>query len=194
MVRRNEKIARNAHVLTRIIDTLKFLGIHELHLRGNDESEISSNCGAFSDFLECTANMDEKLWNHMSNATVARDTSKDIQNDLLDSIYEVYLAQFESEISSCEFVSTQPDETTGVTCASWLVVVLRYAQCGRPVELFHSFVNVKDRSAVGISEILQNTLRLYNVREQLIAQTYYGAGVMSRSRNGVEALKKREYM
>ena len=193
VVRRNEKIAKNRHVLNRVIDALKFLGIHELPLRGNDESEMSSNRGAFLDLLEYTASMDEKLRDHLSNATVARNTSKDIQNDLLDSIYEIYLAQIESEISSCEFVSIQSDETTDVTCASQLAVVLRYVKCGRPVERFHSFVNVKDRSAAGISEILQNILRLYDVREKLIAQTYDGAAVMSGSRNGVQALIKREY-
>ena len=58
MARRNEKIARNRHVLNRVIDALKFLGIHELCLRGNDESEMSSNRGAFLDLLECTVNMD----------------------------------------------------------------------------------------------------------------------------------------
>ena len=44
-------------------------------------------------------------------------------------------------------------------------------ECGRPVEQYHSFVKVEDRSAVGISEILQNMLRMYNVRDKLIAQT-----------------------
>ena len=48
--------------------------------------------------------MDEKLRDHLTNAAVARKTLKDIRNDLLDSIYEVYLAQVASEISSCEFV------------------------------------------------------------------------------------------
>ena len=38
----NEEIVRNRHVLNRVIDALKFLGIDELPLRGNDESEMSS--------------------------------------------------------------------------------------------------------------------------------------------------------
>ena len=42
--------------------------------------------------------MDEKLRDHLSNATLALNTSKDIQNDFLDSVYEVYLARVESEI------------------------------------------------------------------------------------------------
>ena len=73
-----------------------------------------------------------------------------------------------------------------------MAMVLRYVRGGRPVERFHSFVNVEDRSAVGISEIVQNILRLYNIRENLIAQAYYRAAVMSGSRNGAQAIIKRE--
>ena len=100
MMSRHEKIAKNRYVLNRVIDALKFLWIHELALRGDDESEMSLNRGAFLDLLEYTANMDEKLRDDLSNVTVARNTSKDIQSDLLDSIYKVYLAQVESQISS----------------------------------------------------------------------------------------------
>ena len=92
--------------------------------------------------------------------TVVQNTSKDIQNDLLDSIYEIYLAH----------LSIQSNETTKVTSASQLAMVFRYVRCGRPVERFHSFANMEDRSAVGISEILRNILRLYNISEKLIAQ------------------------
>ena len=134
MVRRNEKIAKNRHVLNRVIDALKFLWIYELSLLCNGESEMSSNRGAFLYLLECTANMNEKLREHLTNDAVAGNTSKDIQKDLLDSIYEVYLAQVESEISSCEFVLIQSNETTKVACASQLAIVLGYVECGRPVE------------------------------------------------------------
>ena len=95
---------------------------------------MSSNRGAFSDLLEYTANMDEKLLDHSNNATVARNTSKDIQKNFLDSFYEVHLPQVESEISSREFVSIQSDETTDVTWASQLAVVVRCVKCGHPVE------------------------------------------------------------
>ena len=45
---------------------------------------------------------------------------------------------------------------------------------------------------MGNSEILRNILRLYNVREKLIAQTYDGATVMSGSRKGVQTPIKRK--
>ena len=76
--------------------------------------------------------MEKKLRGHLSNATVAWNTSKDIQNDLLDSVYEGYVAQVESEISSREFASMQSGETTDATYAYQLAVVLRYVKCNRP--------------------------------------------------------------
>ena len=99
----------------------------------------------------------------------------------------------ESEISSCEFVSIQSNETTEVMCAPRLAMVLCYVKCGCQAERLYSLVNAEDRSAVGISEILQNILRLYSITEKLIAQAYYEAAVMSGSRIGVQALIKREY-
>ena len=68
-VRRNEKIARNRHFLNRVVDALKFLWIHELPLRENDESEMSSNRSAFLDLLEYTANMDGTSRDRFSNAS-----------------------------------------------------------------------------------------------------------------------------
>ena len=161
VVRRNEKIAKNRHVFNRVIDALKFLGIHEVPLRGNDESEMSPKRGTFTDLLECTSNMDKKLRDHLTNATVGRNTSKDIQIDLLDSVYEVYLARVESEISFCEFVSIQPDETTESVGHGSPLREMR-----PPGRAIHSLVNEENRSAVGISEILQNIVRLYNIREK----------------------------
>ena len=40
----------------------------------------------------------------------------------------------------------QSNETTEVACASQLAMVLRNMKFGRPVERFHGFVTVEDRS------------------------------------------------
>ena len=44
---------------------------------------LGASGGAFLYLLEYTANMNEKLRDHLTNATGARNTSKDIQNNLL---------------------------------------------------------------------------------------------------------------
>ena len=37
--RHNETVKRNRHILNRVIDCIKFCGVHELALRGHDESD-----------------------------------------------------------------------------------------------------------------------------------------------------------
>ena len=54
-------MAKNRHILQSIIDAIKFLAIHELPFRGQDETEQSSNRGAFLDSLDYTATKDKKL-------------------------------------------------------------------------------------------------------------------------------------
>ena len=41
--RHNEEVTKNRHILSRIIDCVKFCGAFELALRGHDESESSVN-------------------------------------------------------------------------------------------------------------------------------------------------------
>ena len=191
--RHNEAVAKNRHILQSIIDAIKFLAIHELPFRGHDETEQSSNRGAFLDLLDYTATKDKELRYHLDTSTVVRNTSKDIQNELLDAMYQIYIGQLQSDISSCDFLSIQSDETTDVTCISQLAVVFRYVKDGRPVERFHSFIRSIDRTASGIYEVLKSILLPYDVQTKLIAQTYDGAAVMSGSRNGVQALLKRDF-
>ena len=100
MVRCNENIARNRHVLKLELSVRSKLAPFTCRLWEWDV--FTPSC--LLDILDYTTNVDEKLCDQLSNATLARNSSKDIQNDFLDSIYEVYLARVESEISSCEFV------------------------------------------------------------------------------------------
>ena len=53
----------------------------------------------------------------------------------------------------------------------------------KPIERFLKFVDVKDRSAIGLSSILVNEIHNFDrMSEKLIAQTYDGAALMSGSR------------
>ena len=51
----NEEVDKNRHVLNRIIDCIKFCGVHELALRGHNEDEHSHNHGVFLDLVDHTA-------------------------------------------------------------------------------------------------------------------------------------------
>ena len=43
----NETVDRNRHVLNKIIDCIKFCGVHEIPLRGHDEKDSAHNRGVF---------------------------------------------------------------------------------------------------------------------------------------------------
>jgi hypothetical protein len=49
------------------------------------------------------------------------------------------------------FVWVQADETTDFSNKTQLVIVLRFVQGSKVVEHFHGFVQLSDKSAVGIS-------------------------------------------
>ena len=120
--RHNQKVDRNRHILARIIDCIKFCGAFELALRGHDESPDSNNPGIFRGLINFVAELDLILAEHLENATIFKGTSKTIQNELLDCMYQVYLEQVAKEIEDCQFLGIQADETTDVSCKCQVVV------------------------------------------------------------------------
>ena len=80
------------------------------------------------------------------------------------------------------FVAVQADETTDVSCKSQMVVVLRYIWlCNTVTERFLEFVEVKDKTGVGLCNSITVVLEPVKLREKLIAQTYKIGGRNERS-------------
>ena len=57
----NEEVARNRHILSRIIDCVKFCVAFELALRGHDEIESSDNPGIFHGLVDFVSSLDIAL-------------------------------------------------------------------------------------------------------------------------------------
>ena len=53
-------MSKNRHILSRIIDCVKFCGAFELALRGHDESESSDNPGVFPGLVDFVSSLDER--------------------------------------------------------------------------------------------------------------------------------------
>ena len=51
--------------------------------------------------MNLMAQLNKTLADHLENATVFNRTSKTIQNELLDCMYEVYLEKIKAEIKIC---------------------------------------------------------------------------------------------
>ena len=122
--KKNKQVAANRNNLTKIADAIAWCGTHEIALRGHDETQDSLNRGIFLDLLSRDARSDSELSKHLEDSTVAKYTSATSQNELLDSMYEVYRDQLLDEVKNSPFLSIQADEATDITNTSQLVVIL----------------------------------------------------------------------
>lgn len=189
----NKEVDKNRHILSKLIDCIRFCGAFELALRGHDETDSSSNPGVFRGLVDLVASLDSVMHEHLQNATVFKGTSKTIQNELLDCMFDVMQGHIVNDLKHAEFISIQADETTDVSTHCQLVVVFRYIDTANTVqERFFCFKSIDGQTnADGISRVLLDQLGLVCLPEseadksRLIAQTYDGASVMRGATGGV---------
>lgn len=185
--RHNEEVDKNRHILSKIIDCVKFCGAFELALRGHGESEDSENPGVFrglGDFV------DAAVHEHLQTAAVFKGTSRTVQNELLDCMLSVLREQITDEIKSADFVSIQADETTDISTQCQLVIVVRYIDKAHNVqERFFEFIPLQNATADTIATALLDRLSSIlpdDQKTKLISQTYDGAtGGVHRKVQGV---------
>ncbi len=183
----NEEVTKNRHILSRIIDCVKFCGAFELALRGHGESETSDNPGIFLGLVDFVASLDGVLKEHLKNATVFKGTSKTMQNELLDCMLSVVREHIIQEARSSDFLSIQADETTDIATQCQLVLVLRYIDAKSNVqERFFEFIPLHSTTAAtALKERLADILP-EDQKSKLISQAYDGASVMRGATTGVQ--------
>ncbi|XP_062268110.1 zinc finger MYM-type protein 1-like [Platichthys flesus] len=192
----NEEVRKNRHILSRIIDCIKFCGAFELALRGHDESESSDNPGIFRGLVDVVASLDGALKDDLDSATVFKGTSKTVQNELLDCMLAVVREKIISEIQSSDFLSIQADETTDISTQTQLVLVLRYLNGANLEERFFEFIPLQSATAATIAMALKERLAAILPGEQkvkLICQAYDGASVMRGTSSGVQKRIQDDY-
>uniref|UniRef100_A0A8C5MYS6 KRAB domain-containing protein n=1 Tax=Leptobrachium leishanense TaxID=445787 RepID=A0A8C5MYS6_9ANUR len=186
----NEEVDKNRHVLSKLIDCMRFCSAFELPLHGRDESESSPNRGLLLGFMDFVAVLDGAMQQHLKSATFFRNGSKAVQNELLDCMYEVIKGVIIEQIKEADFVSVQVDEITDVTMVTQFVLVCRYVHKTRVVERFFGFTSLE----VSIPEIFTKcVLEQLNIilpnpedKKKLIAQSYDGASVAHGPSRGVQ--------
>lgn len=89
---------KNRHILSKIIDCVKFCRAFELALCGHDETESSHNPGVFRGLVDLVTSLDTVLEEHLKTATVFKGTSKTVQNELLDCMLSVLKTHIMEEI------------------------------------------------------------------------------------------------
>ncbi|XP_034038832.1 zinc finger MYM-type protein 1-like [Thalassophryne amazonica] len=190
--RHNKEVTKNRHILSRIIDCLKFCGAFELDLRGHDESESSDDPGIFRGLADLVASLDGVLKEHLENATVFNETSKTVQNELLDCMLSVVKEEIIKEVQSSEFLSIQADETMDMATQSQLMLVLRYIDPRNNLqERFFEFIPMQSPTEESISTALKERLATIlpdDQKSKLICQAYDRASVM---RGATAAIQKK---
>ena len=197
LIQHNLEVERNRHILSRIIDCIKFCGAFELALRGHDENLTSDNPGVFLGLVNFAAALDSVLSQHLESATVFKGTSKTIQNELLDIMLKTLQCTIQKEVKQADFVAVIADDTSDVSNHLQNVVVFRYIVSGKVVERFWSFCDLPQGNAENISanviSCLNSILPGAHDKQKLVAQCYDGASVMSGQHRGVQSIVKETY-
>jgi hypothetical protein len=202
----NEEVRQNREMLKNITEAVLYLGRQEMAFRGHDESSTSLNQGNYRQLLKSYGKLDSvfdrRLHGRLQQAGrsdsggVFTGVSSDVQNDVIECIDSVIEDQINKEVSECQFLSVQCDETMDVSTKEQLSIILRLDRGYEIVERFLKFTNVsRDRTAQGIGEVVKGTLSRFgeSVKSKLIMQTYDGAAVMSGHLNGLQALIRQDY-
>ena len=139
IIQNNLEVEKNHHILSRIIDCIKFCGAFELTFRGHDETLTSDNPGVFLGSVNFTAALDSVSNQHLESATVFKGTSRTVQNELIDSMFTTLECTIQQEIEQADFVAVIADGTTDVSNHLRNVVVFKYIVSGKVVERFWTF-------------------------------------------------------
>ncbi|KAL0968773.1 hypothetical protein UPYG_G00271580 [Umbra pygmaea] len=187
----NEKVKKNREILKRLIDCVIFLGRQELSFRGHDDNKESTNRGNYVELISFLAEHNNDLHYHLTTNQVFTGTSGQIQNDLISAIAEVMGEEIKREISKAPFVAVMVDETTDVSTAAQLALVLRYVTDTGVKERFVRYDNVTiGKQADDIAALIFRFLEEHECLGKVVAQCYDGAAVMASGLNGVQAKVK----
>lgn len=155
----NEEVHKNRHILSKIIDCVKFCGAFELALRGHNETESSDNPDVFRGLVDLVASLDSVLEDHLKTATVFKGTSKTVQNELLDCMLSVPKDYILEEAQKADYLAIQVDETTDIYSHCQLVLVLRYIDIYNNVqERFFEFISLQNATTDTIATALLERL------------------------------------
>jgi hypothetical protein len=189
--RHNAHVTKNRHILSKIIDCIKFCGAFELALHGHD----SKNPGVFLGLINFASEIDKTLQEHLQSDTVFKSTSKDIQNDLLNCMLDVYYEEIKKEIASAPFVAVMADETTDVSSKFQMSIVLRYVKNANPVERFWGFLCPSDPDAQALTDGILSVIDplIDQNFDKLVGQSYDGAAAVGAKDKKIQANIKAKY-
>jgi len=184
----NSKVKKNLEILNDVVSAIFFLGAHDLPFRG-----------LVVDLLDLMSKKSQLLRDHLSCklGSACKLTSPDIQNQILDSVVEVYRQQVILEVSQASCVVVMVEESVDVAGQTQLVLIFRYIndKSGLIVNRFWGYFSPLSVDAYGISSCILKELKQV-IREnnnKLIFQTFDGFKVMYEKEKEVQSRLKEVY-
>lgn len=181
-------LALRRYYMKSILEVVIFLASNELALRGNWDMNTNTETGLFQSLFEFSLKKDEMLRKVIKiipkNATY---TSPDIQNDLIAASVFCTRQAIVEKVNSSDYFTVFVDGTKDRNNAECLSLAARYIFEGKPNESVLGLETCNDLSAKGISNVMLNSLEVYNVNtDKMLCQCYDGAYVMSEDEGGVQ--------
>ena len=118
----NIEVEKNRKMLSHHIRAVVYLVTQGLALRGHDESKTSNNRGNFIELLDVFSkfSLDVKLIDALEERSeedkrpVFSGLSSDIQNDLIECVFNCVMTKIVARIQNSKFVSIMADESTDI--------------------------------------------------------------------------------
>ncbi|KAL2102076.1 hypothetical protein ACEWY4_003837 [Coilia grayii] len=184
---REKKLAENRMYIKSIAEVLLLTAVQNLSQRGHRESEGSDNPGNFLAILDTIAKHDPLIKKRLKAHRNAKYTSKNIQNEILETLAEMVQQEIINEVKQSEVFSVIADETKDLQKKEQMSFVIRYFYNGAIYESFLDFVKADHLDAAGLSSLIIKCFEKHGLeyRSNLVGQGYDGAAVMSGKHSGV---------
>lgn len=178
-----------------IIGTILFLVKNELPFRGDWNSDENKELGMFNSLFMYTIEKDKQL-QHCQEAMPANAlyTSPRIQNEIIQIIADSLRKTIVKELNNSTYVTLMADGTRDRNGEEIISIAFRYLKDGMPIETLVSFEVADDMTAISLSELIIDRIKMLEINdEKIISQCYDGAFVMSGHRGGVQKLLERHF-
>lgn len=192
------QIAENRLKLQSIVKTIVFCGRQNIALRGHHEDDLSRNPGNFKALLKFRIDSgDQVLQNHFASATVAKYTSKNIQNEIISVIANWIQKKLLRELQDGSRVfSLIADESRDCSNKEQMPLIIRYVDESNKIqEMFLAFLECEQGSSgENVASLIVSNCQSLGLNLQMCrGQGYDGASNMSGMMKGASSIIRSKF-
>ncbi|XP_078535431.1 zinc finger MYM-type protein 1-like [Lissotriton helveticus] len=188
-IEEESQCTENNDVMLRLFRIVQILGHQGILFGGNSESSDSDFHGMYLELCELLAEFDTVLAKHKT-ASSHTYTSKTIQNELINIMFEVMCYKIKKELQDVQWVSVVVEETTDYSHNEHIVVLLRF--CDASLNVHENLISIQPADELdswSLMTILKTSLAAVGVTEnEIIALCYDSVTAKKGVNKGVHAL------